>query len=656
MNPSTTPDHTLLDRLRENPSLGVAAAELLWQGGHAQSPAAYLADALPTILLAAGGCFVVVAEPSDRRWTSVAEAGARQDLPAELLAEVLDREEGGIHGDWTAVPLGARKGATQAIALRCAPGTQARAAMAVLTALAPVVAEQRQTIAARTQDRQRIRRLATILEIAQQWNQTREVEPLLIRMAEAACQLLDADRASIFLWDRRAHVLIGRPALGVPGGELRIADDRGVVGGVVQSGQPCRVDAATEPQRIDHKVDAELGYRTRTILCVPLRGKLGELFGAFELLNKRSGNFTADDEAALVELAAHAAVALENVQDRQELLSANRQMAEQAAQQVQLVGKSPKIEALRSITRRVADTELAVLILGENGTGKEVVAQSIHYLSRRRDKPFVAVNCAAIPDTLAESELFGHEKGAFTDASETRRGKFELAAAGTLFLDEIGDLSLGGQGKLLRVLEERVLVRVGGSTPIHTEARVLAATNQNLGEMVRQKRFREDLYYRLNVVTVEIPPLRERPEDIVILAEHFLNDFCKKARRKVPELTPAAHQRLETHGWPGNVRELRNLMERLAYLSTEDRIDADDLAFILAPREAAIGLADFSSTLGDATAQFQIDYIRRAIERSGGNMSHAADQLGLHRSNLYRKMRQLNMPIAYQYPVDDIPP
>jgi Nif-specific regulatory protein len=612
-----------------------------------------LTDALPTILLAAGGSFVAVAEPGDRRWTSVAEAGARQTLPGELLAEVLDREEGAIQGDWVALPLGVTKGATQAIAFRCAPGTHAHAAMPMLTALASLLAEQLQTIAVRSQDRQRIRRLSTILEIAQQWNRTRELEPLLVRMAEAACQLLDADRASIFLWDRRAHVLIGRPALGVPGGELRIADDRGVVGGVIQSGQPCRVDAATEPRRIDHKVDDELGYRTRNILCVPLRGKSGELFGAFELLNKRSGNFTADDEAALVELAAHAAVALENAQDRQELLSASRQMAEQAAQQVQLIGKSPKIEALRSIIRRVADTELAVLILGENGTGKEVVAQSIHYLSRRRDKPFVAVNCAAIPDTLAESELFGHEKGAFTDASETRRGKFELAAAGTLFLDEIGDLSLSGQAKLLRVVEERVLVRVGGSTPIPTEARILAATNQNLADMVRQKRFREDLYYRLNVVTVEIPPLRDRAEDIVILAEHFLTDFSKRARRKVPEITPAARQRLQAHGWPGNVRELRNLMERLAYLSAEDRVDADDLAFILAPREAAAGLADFTQPLSDATAQFQVDCIHRAIQRCGGNMSHAADQLGLHRSNLYRKMRQLNMPIPGHHLEDD---
>ena len=174
---------------------------------------------------------------------------------------------------------------------------------------------------------------------------------------------------------------------------------------------------------------------------------------------------------------------------------------------MQLIGRSPAIEALRSTIRRVATTELAILILGENGTGKEVVSQSIHYLSPRREQPFIAVNCAAITETLLESELFGHEKGAFTDAHEARQGKFELAAGGTLFLDEIGDLSLSGQGKLLRVLEEKVVVRVGGSKPIHTDARVIAATNQNLAEMVRQRRFRQDLYFRLNVVTLELPPL-----------------------------------------------------------------------------------------------------------------------------------------------------
>ena len=217
-------------------------------------------------------------------------------------------------------------------------------------------------------------------------------------------------------------------------------------------------------------------------------------------------------------------------------------MVDQAAEDVRLVGNSPAIEALRSTVRRVADTDLAVLVLGENGTGKEVVSQLIHYRSPRRDRPFVAVNCAAIAETLLESELFGHEKGAFTDAHESRPGKFEIAAGGTLLLDEIGDLSPGGQAKLLRVLEEKVVVRVGGSKPIPVDVRVIAATNQNLADMVRARKFRQDLFYRLNVVVLELPPLRDRGDDILLLADHFLTDFCRRARRKPPKFSARSAQ------------------------------------------------------------------------------------------------------------------
>ncbi len=282
-------------------------------------------------------------------------------------------------------------------------------------------------------------------------------------------------------------------------------------------------------------------------------------------------------------------------------------------------------------------------MLGENGTGKEVASQLLHYLSPRRSQPFVAVNCAAIPDTLLESELFGHEKGAFTDARETRVGKFELAASGTLLLDEIGDLSLSGQAKMLRVLEEKVIVRVGGSTPILTGARIIAATNQDLAQMVSEKRFREDLYFRLNVVTLELPPLRDRGDDIVLLTDHFLADFSRKAGRKTPRLTSAARKRLRGHGWPGNVRELRNLIERLVYMTSSDKIEAEELEFIIAPRAISAMDVPDDASLTDATSKFQQQFIRTAIDRSGGNVSEAATRLGLHRSNLYRKMRQLGM-------------
>jgi Nif-specific regulatory protein len=415
---------------------------------------------------------------------------------------------------------------------------------------------------------------------------------------------------------------------------------------VLQSGEPRRVGLAREQEQINRQVDQQLGYQTRTLLCVPLRGRSGERFGVFEVINKLQGEFTAEDEAALMELAGHAAIALENTQERTSLLATQRQIADVAAQGVRLIGQSGAITELRSTISRVAATDLAVLILGENGTGKEVVSQSIHYLSPRRDQPFIAVNCAAISETLLESELFGHEKGAFTDAHTARQGKFELASHGTLFLDEIGDLSLGGQAKLLRVLEEKVVVRVGGSTPIHTDARVIAATNQNLAEMVRQKRFRQDLYFRLNVVSLVLPPLRERADDILLLAEHFLHDFCRKARRRPPELSAAARERLVAHTWPGNVRELRNMMERLAYLSTGDTITAHDLGLMHAAATAEAPTAIGANLpLAEATDEFQIEHIKRAIAAARGNMSEAAARLGLHRSNLYRKMKQLGMKV-----------
>ena len=629
--------------LPTDPALLSVAAELLRHATQVEEVGALVQGAFPALVAALVTDYVALAAPVAGRWSIMADSGIAKPLPIDLLADVLDSETPRGASNWAAAPLTPRTAEGEVLVVHVPRSEDVSKAVSAVEQLAPVVHRAITSVRRRASDTRRLHRLEAILEIACQWNQTHEVEPLLVEMAEAATRLLRADRASIFLWDRPNHTLVGRPALGLPNGELRIPDDRGVVGQVIHSGQIRRVDAATEPAAIDRHVDAQLHYQTRTLLCVPLRGRSGELFGVFELINRLTGTFTKEDEEALTELAAHAAVALENAQDRQQLLSANRQIADEAAEKVRLIGESPAIEALRSIIRRVAQTDLAVLILGENGTGKEVVAQSIHYLSRRRDQPFIAVNCAAIPETLAESELFGHEKGAFTDAHEARQGKFELAAGGTLFLDEIGDLSLSGQAKLLRVLEEKVLVRVGGSTPIHTDARLLAATNQNLAEMVRAKRFREDLYFRLNVVTLDLPPLRGRGNDILLLGEHFLSDFCKRARRRAPQLTAAARKRLMEHPWPGNIRELRNLMERLAYLSTEDRIEAEDLAFILSPGGQTPLVADFNQPLADATNHFQTEYIRHQIEQSGGNMSLAATRMGLHRSNLYRKMRQLGM-------------
>jgi Nif-specific regulatory protein len=635
-----------LQSLEAHPALAEAASRLFFWAAQEADPAAFLRQAVPLVNQTLGGEYLALLRGEKGQWRTLAASGPQRSVPMEILAEVLDRGEPVVRGDWFVAPL-VQHAATGEVLAAYRTWTSAPERGGTFETISLWLTTGLEQVRSRQRDQQQLVRLRAILDIAAQWQQTLEMSTLLSRMAEAATKLLNAERASIFLWDKSSRTLVGRPALGVESGELRIPEDTGVVGQVVATGQARRVDAdvAQEQREIDRRVDQKLKYQTRTLLCVPLRGHKGDLFGAFEVINKVGGNFTDDDERALTELAGHAGLALENTQQWEQLLAARKQIADQAAQGVQIIGECSAVEALRSTIRRVADTELAVLVLGENGTGKEVVAQMIHYQSRRRHEPFIAVNCAALTETLLESELFGHEKGAFTDAREMRRGKFELAASGTLFLDEIGDMSLGGQAKLLRVLEEKVVVRVGGSTSIPTNTRVLAATNQNLAELVRARKFREDLYFRLNVVTLELPPLRERGDDVLLLADHFLKVFSAQARRKAPKFTAAARKRLVAHSWPGNVRELRNLMERLAYLAPEEqeKIDAPDLAFTMSPEARDASPLALDAPLAEATQEFQIEYIKRHIERVRGNMTAAAEKLGLHRSNLYRKMRQLGM-------------
>jgi transcriptional regulator with GAF, ATPase, and Fis domain len=320
-----------------------------------------------------------------------------------------------------------------------------------------------------------------------------------------------------------------------------------------------------------------------------------------------------------------------------------------------LLGESEAIRKVKDRIARVAPTNLCVLILGENGTGKEVVSRMIHDASPRRHEIFLAVNCAAMSETLLESELFGHEKGAFTDANETRPGKFETASQGTLLLDEVGELSLRAQAKLLRVLEEKSVVRVGGEQVIPTDVRILAATNRNLLAMVREKTFREDLYFRLNVVAIQLPPLRERGEDIILLTKYFLAEHARLVGRDPLGLTPSAEEALRAHSWPGNVRELRNLTERLTFLHPRPLIDGKDLRFSQDTSNEAYGI-DAGLDLSEATRAFQISFIRRHIALANNNVTEAARLLGMHRTNLYRKMSQLKMTeVELPHASEDIP-
>jgi two-component system, NtrC family, response regulator AtoC len=310
-----------------------------------------------------------------------------------------------------------------------------------------------------------------------------------------------------------------------------------------------------------------------------------------------------------------------------------------------VVGRSPKMRQIYDLITRVADTNATVLINGESGVGKELIARAIHQQSQRRLSPFVAVNCAAISEHLVESELFGHERGAFTGAIEMHRGKFELAHTGTLFLDEVGSLRLDLQAKLLRVLQEREFERVGGGKTIRTDVRIVAASNQDLKQMVVDRTFRDDLFYRLNVIPVHVPPLRDRREDILLLVNHFLRKYNKDFGRQVQGVTSEALALLTHYHWPGNVRELENVIERLVVLSRHRILDIEDMPLDLKSVQGQLAhdLFTTGADLRQAKAEFERHYIVQTLERCGWNQTEAAKRLGIHRNTLLTKMDMLQI-------------
>lgn len=311
-----------------------------------------------------------------------------------------------------------------------------------------------------------------------------------------------------------------------------------------------------------------------------------------------------------------------------------------------LVGQSSLMVSLKQMIARVAPSDAWVLITGENGTGKELVAQNIHYLSQRAGRPFVEVNCAAIPTELIESELFGYEKGAFTGADKSKRGKFDFADGGTLFLDEIGDMSLEAQAKILRILQERRFYRVGGEKPIEVDVRVVAATNKSLEDEIKAGRFREDLYYRLNVIPFRVPPLRQRKEDVAILVDYFGEQFIRNNGYRRKQLSEAALEYLMSYSWPGNVRELRNFVERVYILTPGDFVDVHDLKF------AGLSASDTDEgeegvmTFREARSRFEKEFLIKKIAENEGNISKTAEAIGLERSYLHRKIKAYGIEVS----------
>jgi len=339
--------------------------------------------------------------------------------------------------------------------------------------------------------------------------------------------------------------------------------------------------------------------------------------------------------------------ASEGVRLKRQNLELNRRLDEKFGFEG-VVGSSPQMIAVIDRLKRIAPTDATVLIQGETGTGKELVAQAIHQNSPRKSKPFVALNCAALSENILESELFGHVKGAFTDASSDRIGKFEYANGGTLFLDEVGDMPMATQIKLLRVLESGEITRVGSNTPVRVNVRILSATNRNLEDAIAAGLFRSDLYHRLKVVTIALPSLKERAADIPLLIEHFVKQFAKRHGKVIKGMSVAARVKLASYGWPGNVRQLRNVIESMVVVDCDETLDVDDLPLELEPAAAppvAAAAADggIASLVGRPLEEIERVFITETLKLTGGNREQAAELLGIGERTLYRKIKEYNL-------------
>ncbi|MFK5925975.1 MAG: sigma-54 dependent transcriptional regulator [Desulfuromusa sp.] len=337
-------------------------------------------------------------------------------------------------------------------------------------------------------------------------------------------------------------------------------------------------------------------------------------------------------------------LSIQNAMKIGQLVAENRALKEKIGHDYQMIGNSPAIDQLKQQIRMAAPSSGWVLISGENGTGKELVARAIHQQSTRSEKPFIEINCAAIPEELIESELFGHEKGAFTGATAARRGKFDQANGGTLFLDEIGDMSLKTQAKILRILQEHKFDRVGGNRTIEVDVRVIAATNKNLQERIKTGEFREDLFFRLNVLPFSVPPLRKRKDDIPRLCKHFLTHFCGKESRDIKSISDAALKSLIAYNWPGNVRELKNLIERLVIMTPGKLINFTDLPLGINQNDYQSEPSGFSTTdlpdsYREAKEVFEKQFLLEKLKKNDWNVSRTAEEIGLERSNLHRKIK-----------------
>ncbi len=467
--------------------------------------------------------------------------------------------------------------------------------------------------------------------------QEQDLDQFLDFIIEKAVKIMHARAGSLLLLDQKTQRLYFKVTTGEKKEEVKkfeIKVGEGIAGQVAKTGESLLVQNVKQDSRWSTKISDSTGFQTNSIVCSPM--KVGsEIIGVVEIIDKADGSsFQESDVTALTELSEMAAMAIGNARKIEQAKREDRNLQEDLGEKYQIIGKSRAIKKVTEEAFKVAKSKTSALILGESGTGKELLARLIHKAGPRRDKTMVVLNCAALPETLLEDELFGHEKGAYTGASERKIGKFEVADGGTIFLDEIGEMHPGMQAKLLRILQEGIFYRIGGNTSISVDVRVISATNRDITKEVEEGRFREDLYYRLNVVQIKMPPLRERKEDIPLLSEYFIDYFKEERGLATLSISEVATNKLVQYDWPGNIRELGNAIERAVVMGDSREIKPEDLpAFSSKVKNSGmqVGL-----TLNDALNSFKKDFILLNLNNTGGNRSKAAKIMDIQRTYLSR--------------------
>jgi Nif-specific regulatory protein len=482
-------------------------------------------------------------------------------------------------------------------------------------------------------------RYRKLIEISKIVNSTLEIDSLLDLVTETILSAFEAEGCSLVLRQPGTNELYFRSAAG-PAKEkikkfrLKLGD--GVAGMVALDGKPILITDAQTDSRVRHDISKDVGVPVRCIVCAPLSVE-GKLVGSIEVINPRNrANFDEDDKEFLCAVSDSIALAVRNARLFTQVISEKETLSRALGLHPTIVGNSETMKNIFSLVNRIVKTDVTVLITGETGTGKNLLARFIHETSHRRHQLFVEVNCAAIPDTLIESELFGHEKGAFTGASYLRKGKFELADNGTLCLDEICDLTPRAQAKLLRAIEEQRFERIGSNTTLTTDVRILVTTNRDLSQCVREGQFRDDLYYRLNQIQLHLPPLRTRREDIMLLIEHYLDKYNREFEKSVKAISTPAKNFLLDYDWPGNVRELKNMIKRAVLLCDDDEIKCEHLPLLTRPgreKETIAGPEKFPSL-----DELEKLHIISALQRAEGMKKKTAELLGISRSTLDRKI------------------